>query len=130
MAGQVTPTSTTPAALEHAVALPPDPPPLSLADLDGDHRRLLDRAISRILSTEIAEITYAQIIDGLPTGRVVRDHRSQPHTKHPIWHAYWELWPGMLEKARAFSHDLRPETLRFSSKVSSVSLANGPSAAD
>jgi hypothetical protein len=56
----------------------------SVADLDGDHRDLLTRAITRILATEIAEITYAQIIDGLPTSEVAYDSRDEPPPDHPI----------------------------------------------
>jgi hypothetical protein len=109
----------------------PDSPQLSLADLDGEHRRLLDRAISRILSTEIAEITYAQIIDGLPTSRVAYDSTRPPHNDHPIAHAHQDLCPGMLEKARGLRHDLlRPETLMFSFKVSVEFPANSPPSPD
>lgn len=102
---------------EHAAAPPPESRQLSLAQVDGEHRWLLDRAISRILSTEIAEETYAQILDGLPTSSVAYDRRSPPHRNHPIAHAHRELCPGMLEKARKFRDDFCPDILMFGFKV-------------
>ncbi|KAK4157367.1 hypothetical protein C8A00DRAFT_40212 [Chaetomidium leptoderma] len=90
---------------------------LSIADLDGEHRQLLVGAITRILATELAEITYAQIIDGLPIGDVAYDARIQPYGDHPIDHAHEELCPGMLEKAREFRGAFRPEILTFNSKL-------------
>lgn len=90
---------------------------LSIADLDGKHRELLVRAIDRILSTELAEITYAQIIDGLPIGDVAYDSHTQPYNGHPIDHAHEELCPGMLDKAREFRDGFRPEILTFDSQV-------------
>ena len=96
----------------------------SLADLDGEHRQLLDRAIARILSTELAEMTYAQIIDGLPTGDVAYDARVPPYGAHPIDHAHDELCPGMLGKAREFRDGFRPEILTFNSQVSRFDLCN------
>ena len=96
---------------------------LSIADLDGKHRELLVRAITRILLTEIAETTYAQIIDGLPTGDVAYDARKEPYNSleggvHPIDHAHNELCPGMLDKTREFRDGFRPEILRFNAEVS------------
>ncbi|KAL2200150.1 hypothetical protein P885DRAFT_73983 [Corynascus similis CBS 632.67] len=52
---------------------------LFLEDLGGEHRRLLIRAIERVLSTEVAEFTYAQVIDGLPTSDVAFDTRDKPY---------------------------------------------------
>lgn len=91
---------------------------LSIADLDGEHRQLLVRAIAAILSSELAEITYAQIIDGLPIGDVAYDSRRQPYDGHPIDHAHEELCPGMLDKAREFRDGFQPEVLTFNSQVS------------
>ena len=41
--------------------------------LDEPHRDAVESAISKILSTEIAETTYAQIVDGLPLPEVLKD---------------------------------------------------------
>ncbi len=91
---------------------------LSLDDLEGEHRQLLVRAIARILSTELAKMTYAQVIDGLPTGDVAYDAIVAPHNGHPIDHAHDQLCPGMLEKAREFRDGFQPEILFFDSQVS------------
>lgn len=90
---------------------------LSFTDLDGEHRQLLERAISRILFTELAEVTYAQIIDGLPIADVAYDSRGPPHGGHPIDGGHEELCPGMLDKARQFRADFQPDVLVFNSKV-------------
>lgn len=116
------PSTTSPAA-KHSVENVEEPRQLSLADLDKKHRELLVRAVTRILSTEIAEITYAQITDGLPTGDVAYDARYEPYSNldhggiHPIDHAHDELCPGMLEKTREFRNKFQPEILTFNSKV-------------
>jgi hypothetical protein len=95
-----------------------EPRQLSLADLDGEHRQLLIRAITRILSTELAETTYAQIIDGLPIADVAYDSHDPPHDDHPLIEAHKELCPGMLDKTREFRDGFRPEILTFDSQVS------------
>ncbi|KAF7563632.1 hypothetical protein G7046_g454 [Stylonectria norvegica] len=84
--------------------------------LDEDHRKPLDRAVSNLLGTDIAEFTYAQILDGLPTEKslresfaVVKDHPV--YTKH---HA--EICPGFLDKARKFRAQFTTDQLRFQSK--------------
>ncbi|RWA14479.1 hypothetical protein EKO27_g559 [Xylaria grammica] len=43
--------------------------------LDHDHYAALDTAVRRVLATDLAFETYAQIIDGLPTFEVARDRR-------------------------------------------------------
>jgi len=96
------------------------PQQLSLDDLDGDHHHLLVCAIMRVLSTELAEVTYAQIIDGLPTGDVAYEAYGTPYAGHPIDQAHNELCPGMLDKARQFRDDLRPEMLVFDSQVGAI----------
>lgn len=90
---------------------------LSIADLDGEHRHLLIRAITRILLTELAKITYAQIVDGLPIADVAYDSRVQPYKGHPIDHSHEDLCPGMLDKAQEFYRNFQPEVLTFRSQV-------------
>ncbi|GAW20479.1 hypothetical protein ANO14919_099850 [Xylariales sp. No.14919] len=53
--------------------------------LDQDHYEALDTAVRRVLATDLAFETYAQIIDGLPTFEVARD-RCGPilDRRHPI----------------------------------------------
>lgn len=98
------------------------PAQLSFADLAGEHRQLLERAISRILSTELAEVTYAQIIDGLPIADVAYDSRGPPHPGHAIDGGHEELCPGMLDKARQFRAEFQPDVLTFNSKVREMTI--------
>jgi hypothetical protein len=95
-----------------------EPRYLSIADLDGEHREILGRAITRILSTELAEITYAQIIDGLPIADVAFDRRAHFCAGHPMDNFHEELCPGMLDRVREFRDGFRPEILTFNSLVS------------
>ncbi|KAJ4205016.1 hypothetical protein NW759_014682 [Fusarium solani] len=41
--------------------------------LDEDHRHVFTNAIKNILATDLAEFTYAQILDGLPAEESVRN---------------------------------------------------------
>lgn len=93
---------------------------VSLADLSGEHRRLLVRALDRILSTEIAEVTYAQIVDGLPIADVIWDSRSPPYYKHPIFKedVHEDICPGILEKTRELRDTFDFGNLIFEAKVS------------
>ncbi|RSL58342.1 hypothetical protein CEP53_006170 [Fusarium sp. AF-6] len=90
----------------------------SINSLDGDHVELFTRGITRVLSTEISEITYAQIIDGLPLSDVVKDTESGgPPDGHPINDSHQELCPGVLEKIREFRKDFDPQILEFDSRL-------------
>jgi hypothetical protein len=88
------------------------------SSLNGTHRDIFNRAISNVLSTDIAEITYAQIIDGLPLADVVQDtaNGGLPDA-HPIHDAHSELCPGVLEKARAYREAFEPGTLHLDASV-------------
>ncbi|KAK8112194.1 uncharacterized protein PG998_008651 [Apiospora kogelbergensis] len=91
---------------------------LSIAELDEEHRLYFIRAITRLVSTEIAEVTYAQLIDGLPLSAVAGDRGySSFHNDHPIYEVHEELCPGIMEKARKFRDDFQLETLRFDAKA-------------
>jgi len=76
-------------------------------------------AILRVLSTDNAQITFAQIIDGLPLGSVARDCSSGgPLQEHPVRDQN-ELCPGIMDKTQEFHRGFRPEILQFDSRVSS-----------
>ncbi|KAK4644199.1 hypothetical protein QC761_302720 [Podospora bellae-mahoneyi] len=91
--------------------------------LVAEHRTHLVRAISIVLSTELALFTYAlftyaQIIDGLPTGEVAWDVRSPLlQGEHPLATEHEELCPGAMEKAREVCPKWDTEMLRFSLQV-------------
>lgn len=85
--------------------------------LDGPHQQAVRLAISNILNTEIAETTYAQIVDGLPLIDVVRDvYGDLLWDDHPIC-AHTELGPASLETTRKFRASFDVGTLQFDSTV-------------
>ncbi|KAM0554062.1 hypothetical protein ACHAPJ_007137 [Fusarium lateritium] len=78
------------------------------------HRHVLDRAIKNVLSTDLAQFTYAQILDGLPTGDVSWDRRySGVFGDHPIDSGHDELCPGALEKAQEYYEQWNSSILTF-----------------
>jgi len=83
--------------------------------LDVDHEGSLERALVNILSTEAAEFTYAQILDGLPTEQSLNDSFG-PMPGHPVHELkHTTLCEGSIEKARSFRdrftlRDLKLET--------------------
>lgn len=69
-----------------------------LEDLDAEHFESLRQCLVNLLSTQVAELTYAQIVDGLPLASVYADdhwfHDGLPVMEHE------ELCPGVLEKTQ------------------------------
>ncbi|KAM0417276.1 hypothetical protein ACHAPT_012717 [Fusarium lateritium] len=77
------------------------------------HQDTFRRALRNLLSTDVAQRTYAQILDGLPTqqscmeGYVYLDD-------HPVFALnHSEICQGFLEKARAFRARFDPCELEF-----------------
>ena len=86
-------------------------------DGHSEHRRVLFRAVSNVLSTDLALFTFAQIIDGLPTADVAWDRRySHLVGAHPI-EEHADICPGVLDRARQFRADFDPYILSFSPQV-------------
>lgn len=82
------------------------------------HRNALDSAIKNVLSTELVQFTYAQIMDGLPTGDVCFDRRYPGvFGEHPIDSDHDELCPGAMERAHEYYEQWNPEILMFDPKV-------------
>ncbi|KAF5537314.1 hypothetical protein FMEXI_10004 [Fusarium mexicanum] len=91
---------------------------LTIHTLDHTHQDTVTSAFARILDTDIAEVTYAQIIDGLPLGEVGFESRGGiPHQDHPINHCHDELCAGILDKAREFRRRFDPLVLEFDSRL-------------
>ena len=81
--------------------------------LDNHHAQTFRQALMNILTTELAEFTYAQILDGLPTKQTMSESYRWIHN-HPIFklnHA--TLCEGSLEKTRDFRSRFDPSTLSF-----------------
>ncbi|KAI5916985.1 hypothetical protein F4810DRAFT_698415 [Camillea tinctor] len=92
--------------------------PASLGE--GPHRDIFSRAIRNVLSTDISEITLAQIVDGLPLSEVERDTytgHGYLSGDHPLNQKHKQLCPGVLEKTRQLYSDLDIDSLRISSKL-------------
>ncbi|KAF4472493.1 hypothetical protein FALBO_618 [Fusarium albosuccineum] len=82
------------------------------------HWRTLDRAVRNVLGTEVAALTCAQIMDGLPIADVAYDQRLPGlFGEHPIEDLHEELCPGTMDKAREFYENWDPYFLRFDPKV-------------
>lgn len=80
----------------------PSPEYIGLDRLEGYHYDTLFLALRNVLNTNIALMTYAQIIDGLPTADVVWDRYSATYeSSHPIIN-HKTLCEGALEKAKGF----------------------------
>lgn len=92
--------------------------PTYLDVLDNEHRKVLERAVRNLLSTEVAEVIYAQILDGLPTEKSLRDSSDyvKDHPVHSIQHT--EICPRYVEKARDFSNQFDLSQLQIKFKVS------------
>jgi hypothetical protein len=98
---------------------PPEKLETSTAEqaLDEDHLAAYLRAITNVLSTDLAEATFAQLVDGLPLYDVVSKlahyelERDEPAYKHRT------LCPGVLEKTRAFRAAFEPERLDIRADV-------------
>ncbi len=74
-------------------------------------------ALANVLSTKLAELTYGQILDGLPTEQSLRD--SFTYMKgHPVYELKHDrLCDGVVERVRQFRSDFEPSTLRFQDAV-------------
>lgn len=82
------------------------------------HRKVLDRAIKNVLSTELAQFTYAQIMDGLLTGDVSWDRRCPGvFGEHLIDSDQEDLCPGAMDKAREYYEQWNPKILMFDPMV-------------
>lgn len=75
---------------------------ITLENLTTDHLNMFHGALSRVLGSELAIDTFAQIVDGLPSADVVWDKRHPGifGDNHPI-EAHASLYPGVKDKTSA-----------------------------
>jgi hypothetical protein len=94
----------------------------SADSLPAKHRSTFDRAVSNVLSLRIAEITYAQVLDGLPLADTAADnyHTITIPRKHPIWN-HVALCPGVLQAIRDFHESWDSSILPFDCRVRQTS---------
>lgn len=90
----------------------------SISTLESGHHELIAGALFNILSTEIAQNTFAQIADGLPLPSVLEDTYcgSDLEPDHPLF-AHETLCPGVVEKTKALLEQLDIEILKFDVSV-------------
>lgn len=88
-------------------------------DILGQHHHdAVASAISNILSTEIAETTYAQIVDCLPLPETLKDvYGELILPDHPI-HQHTQLKKDTLDTVRRFRGEFDPDILQFDIPVS------------
>lgn len=90
----------------------------SINILDGPHRDAVVVAISRVLSTKIAETTYAQIVDGLPLLEVLKDiYGDLTCPNNPIYQ-HTQLKEGTVDMVRRFRKEFDPNIIQFDVPVS------------
>lgn len=90
----------------------------SINILDEPHRGAVARAIRRVLSTQIAETTYAQIVDGLPLLEVLKNvYGDLTCPDHPI-HQHTQLKEGTIKTVRRFRNEFDPNIIQFDVPVS------------
>lgn len=88
---------------------------MSLEILDAEHLGPLRQGLANVLSTPTADLTYAQIVDGMPLASIyAEDHwfrEGLPVMDHE------ELCPGVLEKTRALRSEFDVSSLPFQPQV-------------
>lgn len=86
----------------------------SIKDVDSEHYGIFTTALANLLHAGIAEHTFAEVIDGIPTADTWYAYHG---VRHDIIEAHCELCPGVLDTTRKFRADLCPEDLVFNSMV-------------
>lgn len=87
------------------------------------HRDAFENALRNVLSTEIARMTYAQIIDGFPIASVARDKRWYDiDYDHPVFREnHDQLCPRAWERMEEFHASLNIDILAIDERVSQPS---------
>lgn len=90
--------------------------------MDAAHSDALSRAVSAVLATPIAEFTFAQILDGLPTIDTYLDrYRISLRDAHPL-RKHKQLCPGVIENLARIHSTLDLSVLNFQPRVCFLSL--------
>lgn len=85
--------------------------------LDANHQTNFANAMSNLLSTEIAEQTFAQILDGLPLKDVAFSMRVHEYTRRDPVFSHVELCPGVLERTRKLRATFDPKYMKLATDV-------------
>jgi hypothetical protein len=90
----------------------------NISALDDEHADAFKHALRRLLSTEVAETTYAEILDGLPTIDSFREFHllQQGNPVFDLEHTL--ICSGVVERTRKFRREFDPSQLTLPSTVS------------
>ncbi|KAI1325018.1 hypothetical protein F5Y16DRAFT_283364 [Xylariaceae sp. FL0255] len=92
---------------------------LSVDDLHDEHCKAFAQALRNVLSSDTAQLTFGQIVDGLPIASVESDHLkgSVVDVYHPVHTKHTELCAGVLDRLQKIwkEHDIK--SLRFDSTL-------------
>ncbi|KAH9893008.1 hypothetical protein F4778DRAFT_304514 [Xylariomycetidae sp. FL2044] len=88
---------------------------ISLEHLDPAHLDAAQKAVQRTLSSEVAEHTFSEILDGMPTKASYGEDHYLPRN-HPIRN-HETMCDGALEKTRDLRAKITPLDLRFNANV-------------
>lgn len=90
----------------------------SINILDGEYHELVARAVRNTLSTEIAQSTFAQIVEGLPLPSVLEDTHCGLDLRpdHPLF-THESLCPGAFGKTKQLLERFNVHDLRFNVSV-------------
>jgi hypothetical protein len=78
--------------------------------------------LTNVLATDLAELTFAQLVDGLPLWKVAIDMSRHSHTNEEPVCKHNELCPGAMDQARALRQTFDPLKMEIRSDVSFAPL--------
>lgn len=93
--------------------------PSNLSALDSLHADAFKQGLARLFSTDVAEFTFAEILDGVPTESSYLEFHLAPSPKHREGHPVFGLshtsfCHGVIRRLRDFRDNFDPLSLRFS----------------
>ena len=87
-------------------------------EIRAQHLDDLTRAIRNVLTTDIAEETFSQIVDGLPLASIERDRYFGPLcSHHPLPHEHVDFCPGVQDQFKELRNEFDIGSLSFDSEV-------------
>jgi hypothetical protein len=100
---------------------PPDLNPVSIVSvLDSVYADTFKEALTRVLLTEVAEFTFSEILDGLPTEDSFREFNARLQGNPVFELEHNLLCPGAIKRIRSFRDAFDPLTLTFSPAASCI----------
>jgi hypothetical protein len=92
--------------------------PSSTLPMAPNHINILLQAIQNVLSTQIAEDTMAQLVDGLPTEQVAADARGCLMTiDHPLIKEHGKICEPALARTRELRANFSVSQISFDDQV-------------